>query len=101
MFARIVLLLAIFLAVLPLVHHHGPVPHHEQSCGHEGGKGEEGHSERSCILATLQKSTTVDAFLPTITEPERLNEPTIEALGAEPLASQPAGTLSPRAPPTS
>lgn len=99
-YARILLLLAAFLAVLPIVHHHGPSPHREQGCEHGTGSPGSEHAEQSCVLGMLQKSTTVDAFPPAIAAPERLNEPTVAACAAVPRTSQLPRNLSPRAPPT-
>lgn len=104
---RIMLVLAGFLALLPIVHTHVPGHHQEASCAHEAGHGaeqgsgetENEHAEQFCVLATLQKSTTIHAPVPTVTTPERLNEPVVAVPAADPLVSQLPRSLSPRAPP--
>lgn len=102
--ARIMLFLAGFLALLPILHHHGPTLDIGQFCVSEAKRGagpsEDEHSERFCVLATLQKSTTVDAFPPAIAESERLNEPTVAMATADRVVAELPRNLSPRAPPT-
>ncbi len=86
--ARFLLLLAGFLACLPLFHHHEIAPAHATD-----------RHEAFCVLTTLQKAATSTCSTPVL-----VAEPRITAfLPPLPELSLPAagfpGNLSPRAPP--